>query len=67
MSIKDNNPHPDKALQLVTSGGSLVAQEVQRASRQLALAGRIGTQLVLNDERRRWVALLLNIKCLWIC
>jgi TPR repeat protein len=62
MSIKDNNPHPDKALQLVTSGGSLVAQEVQRASRQLALAGRIGTQLVLNDERRRWVALLLNIK-----
>lgn len=62
MSIKDNNPHPDKALQLVTSGSSLVAQEVQRASRQLALAGRIGTQLVLNDERRRWVALLSSIK-----
>lgn len=62
MTIKDNNPHPDKNLQLVTSGSSLVAQEVQRASRQLALAGRIGTQLVLNDERRRWVTLLINIK-----
>jgi len=62
MSIKNNNPHPDKNLQLVTSGSSLVAQEVQRASRQLALAGRIGTQLVLNDERRRWVTLLSCIK-----
>lgn len=62
MSTKDNNPHSDKNLQLVKTGGSPVTQEVQRANRQLALAGRIGTQLVLNDERRRWVDLLSSIK-----
>lgn len=60
MTIKDNNPHSENALQLVTTS-NLVPQEVKRASRQLALAGRISTQLVLNDERRRWVTLLINI------
>ena len=62
MSTNDNNLYPEKTLQPATSGSRLVSQEVQRASRQLALAGQVGKQLVLNDERRRWVALLSRIK-----
>ncbi len=49
-----------RALQWVT-GGRLVNQEVRRAGRQLALAGRVGGQLSLDDARRRWVALLKGI------
>lgn len=62
MSTNDNNLYPEKTLQPATPGSSLVSQEVQRASRQMTLAGRIGTQLALNDERRRWVSLLSSIK-----
>ncbi len=56
------NEEINQSLQLSKTNSDLVPQESQRAHRQLELVGRIVTQLMLSDERRRRVELLLQIK-----
>ncbi len=56
-----SNTKPNQALQVQNTDRQLITnKEVQSASRQLALAGQVSKQLILNDERQRWVALLVN-------
>lgn len=58
MKESSDLPSFHNSLPSVKPKNELMVQEASRASRQLAIANKIGSELTLNDEHRRWVELL---------